>query len=117
MRDEADALSSGQVEIGDISHPDAGTAVPVADSSLCLQVDAAASRLEVDFLGHLSEVEVPVTCVSKNTASSNGGTVGAGRRCLTGRLSDCSILPEYLQTLASPTSRYQIGKWHGYRLR
>ena len=48
MRDEADALF-GQVEIGDIYIP-CRTAVPVADSSLCLQVDAAASRLEVDFL-------------------------------------------------------------------
>ena len=48
MRDEADALF-GQGEIGDIHIP-CRTAVPVADSSFCLQIDAAASRLEVDFL-------------------------------------------------------------------
>ena len=48
MRDETDA-PFGQVEIGDIHIP-CRTAVPVADSSFSLQIDAAASCLEVYLL-------------------------------------------------------------------
>ena len=44
---------------------------------------------------HLREVEVPVNCVSKNTASSKWRKIGS-RQAMSDRvIFDCSILPEY----------------------